>query len=52
LNSASQYLRKNRWPPTARAESMTRAAKTSGLTTMVDFNFSEVLTWHKASSPF
>ncbi len=34
----------------AGAEAMTRAAKTSGLTTMVDFNFSEVLTWRKAKA--
>jgi len=34
----------------AGAEAMTRAAKTSGLTTMVDFNFSEVLAWRKAKA--
>ena len=34
----------------AGAESMTRAAETSGRTTMVDFNFSEVLAWRKAKA--
>jgi predicted dehydrogenase len=34
----------------AGAEAMTRAAEASGLTTTVDFNFSEVLAWRKAKS--
>jgi predicted dehydrogenase len=34
----------------AGAEAMTRAAETSGRTTMVDFNFSEVLMWRKAKA--
>ena len=34
----------------AGAEAMTRAAETSGLTTTVDFNFSEVLAWRKAKA--
>ena len=34
----------------AGAKGMTRAAETSGLTTAVDFNFSEVLAWRKAKA--
>jgi predicted dehydrogenase len=34
----------------AGAEHMTRTAEASGLPTMVDFNFSEVLTWRKAKA--
>jgi predicted dehydrogenase len=34
----------------AGAEAMTRAAETSGRTTTVDFNFSEVLAWRKAKA--
>ena len=34
----------------AGAEAMTRAAETTGRTTMVDFNFSEVLAWRKAKA--
>jgi predicted dehydrogenase len=34
----------------AGAERMVRAAKTSGLPTMVDFNFTEILSWKKAKT--
>ena len=35
-------------PAIADAEAMARAASSSGLTTMVDFNFSAILAWRKA----